>query len=53
VEYFHIVWKIIPCFNYTKDFIDKALEKAGYKFVRYADDFVVMTKDKRGTPCRP
>ena len=28
----------------------KELEKAGYKFVRYADDFVVMTKTTEELP---
>ncbi len=36
--------------NLVGDVIDKALEKAGYKFVRYADDFVVMTKTKEELP---
>lgn len=33
--------------NLVGDIIDKELEKAGYKFVRYADDFIVMTKIKK------
>jgi group II intron reverse transcriptase/maturase len=36
--------------NLVGDIIDKELEKAGYKFVRYADDFVVMTKTKDALP---
>nr|MQS22903.1 group II intron reverse transcriptase/maturase [Escherichia coli] len=36
--------------NLIGDIIDKELEKAGYKFVRYADDFVVMTKTKDELP---
>lgn len=36
--------------NLIGDIIDKELEKAGYKFVRYADDFVVMTKTKEELP---
>lgn len=32
--------------NLVGDIIDKELEKGGYKFVRYADDFIVMTKTK-------
>ena len=36
--------------NLVGDIIDKELEKAGYKFVRYADDFVVMTKTKEELP---
>ncbi len=36
--------------NLVGDVIDKELEKAGYKFVRYADDFVVMTKTKEELP---
>jgi Retron-type reverse transcriptase len=36
--------------NLIGDIIDKELEKAGYKFVRYADDFVVMIKTKEELP---
>jgi len=36
--------------NLIGDIIDKELEKAGYKFVRYADDFIVMTKTKEELP---
>ena len=36
--------------NLVGDIIDKELEKAGYKFVRYADDFVVMTKTQEELP---
>ena len=36
--------------NLVGDIIDKELEKEGYKFVRYADDFVVMTKTKEELP---
>ncbi|MBI2447081.1 MAG: group II intron reverse transcriptase/maturase [Candidatus Omnitrophica bacterium] len=36
--------------NLVGDIIDKELEKAGYKFVRYADDFIVMTKTKEELP---
>jgi RNA-directed DNA polymerase len=36
--------------NLIGDIIDKELEKVGYKFVRYADDFVVMTKTKDELP---
>jgi len=36
--------------NLVGDIIDKELEKAGYKFVRYADDFVVMTKTQEVLP---
>ncbi|HJW85717.1 MAG TPA: group II intron reverse transcriptase/maturase [Candidatus Brocadiaceae bacterium] len=36
--------------NLVGDVIDKELEKAGYKFVRYADDFVVMTKTTEELP---
>jgi group II intron reverse transcriptase/maturase len=32
--------------NLVGDIIDKELEDAGYKFVRYADDFIVMVKEK-------
>ena len=32
--------------NLVGDIIDKELEGAGFKFVRYADDFIVMTKRK-------
>ena len=36
--------------NLIGDIIGKELEKSGYKFVRYADDFVVMTKTKEELP---
>ena len=36
--------------NLVGDGIDKGLEKVGYKFVRYADDFVVVTKTKEELP---
>lgn len=36
--------------NLVGDIIDKELEKAGYKFVRYADDFIVMTKTREQLP---
>lgn len=36
--------------NLVGDVIDKELEKAGYKFVRYADDFIVMTKTEAELP---
>ena len=36
--------------NLVGDIIDKELEKAGYKFVRYADGFVVMTKTQEELP---
>lgn len=36
--------------NLVGDIIDKELEKEGYKFVRYADDFIVMTKTKEELP---
>ena len=36
--------------NLVGDIIDKELEKAGYKFVRYADDFIVMTRTKEELP---
>ena len=36
--------------NLVGDIIDKELEKEGYKFVRYADDFVVMTKTQEELP---
>jgi group II intron reverse transcriptase/maturase len=36
--------------NLVGDIIDKELEKGGYKFVRYADDFIVMTKTKEELP---
>ena len=36
--------------NLVGDVIDKELEKGGYKFVRYADDFVVVTKTKEELP---
>lgn len=36
--------------NLVGNIIDKELEKAGYKFVRYADDFVVMTKTQEELP---
>ena len=36
--------------NLVGDIIDKELEKVGYKFVRYADDFVVMTKTQEELP---
>ncbi|KXK29146.1 MAG: hypothetical protein UZ01_02311 [Candidatus Brocadia sinica] len=36
--------------NLVGDIIDKELEKAGYKFVRYADDFIVMTKNQETLP---
>ena len=36
--------------NLVGDIIDKELEKEGYKFVRYVDDFVVMTKTQEELP---
>lgn len=36
--------------NLVGDIIDKELEKADYKFVRYADDFIVVTKTKEELP---
>jgi len=36
--------------NLVGDMIDKELEAASYKFVRYADDFIVMTKTKDELP---
>lgn len=36
--------------NLVGDIIDKELEKRGYVFVRYADDFIVMTKMKKELP---
>jgi hypothetical protein len=36
--------------NLVGDIIDKELEAASYKFVRYADDFIVMTKTKKELP---
>jgi RNA-directed DNA polymerase len=36
--------------NLVGDCIDKELEKGGYTFVRYADDFIVMTKTKDALP---
>ena len=33
--------------NIVLDDLDKELEKRGHKFVRYADDFLVMVKSKR------
>jgi hypothetical protein len=39
-----------PLANLVGDVLDKELEKAGYKFVRYADDFIVMTKTKAELP---
>lgn len=36
--------------NLVGDIIDKELEVGGYKFVRYADDFIVMTKTKEKLP---
>jgi len=36
--------------NLVGDLIDKELEKREYKFVRYADDFIVMTKTKEELP---
>jgi group II intron reverse transcriptase/maturase len=36
--------------NLVGDIIDKELENAGYKFVRYADDFIIMTKTKEELP---
>jgi len=36
--------------NLVGNIIDKELEKVGYKFVRYADDFVVMTKTQEELP---
>ena len=33
--------------NLVGDLIDKELELAGYRFVRYADDFIVMTRSKK------
>jgi group II intron reverse transcriptase/maturase len=36
--------------NLIGDIIDKELEAKGYKFVRYADDFIVMTKTEEELP---
>ncbi len=36
--------------NLVGDIIDKELERAGYKFIRYADDFIVMTKTEKELP---
>lgn len=36
--------------NLVGDIIDKELEKADYKFVRYADDFIVVTKTNEELP---
>lgn len=36
--------------NLVGDIIDKELEAASYKFVRYADDFIVTTKTKDELP---
>lgn len=36
--------------NLVGDVIDKELEKDGYKFVRYADDFIVMVKARHELP---
>ena len=36
--------------NLVGDMIGKELEKGGYTFVRYADDFIVMTKTKEELP---
>ncbi|MBI1870345.1 MAG: group II intron reverse transcriptase/maturase [Chlamydiae bacterium] len=36
--------------NLVGDLIDKALKEAGYKFARYADDFIVMTKTAEELP---
>lgn len=36
--------------NLIGDIIDKELEKTDYRFVRYADDFIVMTKSKEELP---
>lgn len=36
--------------NLVGDIIDKELEKANYKFVRYADDFIVVTKINEELP---
>ena len=36
--------------NLIGDIIDKELEKSGYTFTRYADDFIVMTKTKEELP---
>ena len=33
--------------NILLDELDKELEKRGHKFVRYADDFIIMVKSKR------
>ena len=35
--------------NILLDTLDKELEKRGHKFVRYADDFVILVKSQ---PCR-
>lgn len=36
--------------NLVGDIIDKELERADYRFVRYADDFIVMTKTEEELP---
>ncbi len=36
--------------NLVGDIIDKELERADYRFVRYADDFIVMTKTEKELP---
>ncbi len=36
--------------NLVGDIIDKELERAGYKFLRYADDFIVMIKTEAQMP---
>jgi RNA-directed DNA polymerase len=36
--------------NLVGDIIDKELESAGYKFVRYADDFIILTKTESELP---
>lgn len=36
--------------NLVGDIIDKELENAGYKYVRYADDFIIMTENESELP---
>jgi len=36
--------------NLVGDLIDKELENAGYRFVRYADDFIIMTEKESELP---
>ena len=34
--------------NIVLDDLDKELERRGHRFVRYANDFVILTKSQRG-----